>query len=172
MRTTIVLQPMGTKCLETALTQMAETILRAFRAGSVAPQFHFMSYHGFGKATLDPEWVSSILPAELSIEDVQIDVISVKGDLSHQVHYHEHALAHLVILGPAEGAPAPKSAEAFLGSNWKQITSGSILLVRPGTAHGFRAAVDDEFWFLSLQCPPILRQGGDDYFVVPQGANP
>jgi quercetin dioxygenase-like cupin family protein len=125
-------------------------------------------YHDFGKDDFTGGFIESILIRHgLSKKDVQIDIISVNRDLTHQVHFHREAHAFLVVLGPLEHVAAPRTAEAYLGERWFPVSAGRVLSILPGTPHGFRVQENsgDVLRFLSVQSPPIVRNGEDDYYL-------
>lgn len=151
--------------IEQKLGELAFEVLEALRLGTVS--LMFAKYHDFGKAALTPIWLEHLLDRHhQSRNDIQIDVISVHGDLSNQIHYHSEAFAYLVILGTGEGAPDPIQAQVFIQNEWHPIAPGKVIVLPPGTRHGFRTLPAHEFWFLSLQAPPIVRPSGDDYHLA------
>jgi mannose-6-phosphate isomerase-like protein (cupin superfamily) len=155
------------------LAEISSNVLAEIRAMS-AEEFRTVlvhqEYHDFGKDDFTAGFIFDILNAAgLTKKDVQIDIISVERDLTHQIHYHKDAHAFIVILGEREHVPASTTAEAYIDGRWFPVSAGQVLSIPPGTHHGFRVQnnVADILRFLSVQSPPITREDEDDYHQVP-----
>lgn len=114
-------------------------------------------YHGFQKGKLP-----RILLGNYDSDVLQAEVVEVTTDLSSEIHSHKHSHAYCYILGSKEGFPDPVNAYAFLGTQWKPVSAGSIVDIPPGIPHGFTVE-NGMLYFLSVQSPSIERQGEDDY---------
>ena len=154
------------------LTSISTKVLREIRRMS-SSEFRKLllhqQYHDFGKDDFSADFVADILGEYmLTSKDVQIDIVCVERDLSHQVHYHSDAHAYLIVLGEQEHVPNPKTAEAYVDGRWFPVSSGQVLSIPPGVHHGFRVSenVGDILQFLSVQSPPIVRDDDDDYHLV------
>ncbi len=126
----------------------------------------FEDYHGFEKVRLSNDFLAGAAQDLLfNPRLIQPEVVRVTGDLTDQVHVHDNAFAHCVVLGAAYGCPDPSGAYCYLGGGWSEIQGcGQIVLIPPGTPHGFTVRKGGVLWFLSVQSPPIKDDHGyDDY---------
>ncbi len=126
-------------------------------------------YHGFSKARWPEELLNDALrwTGGLTPDDVQVEIVRVQTDLTHEVHHHKTAHAFVIILGAWSNLPNPIHAEGFIGGQWQSVGAGQEIDIPPGTAHGFRVNGDGDLWFLSVQSPQIERSDGhDDYYRV------
>jgi hypothetical protein len=133
-------------------------------------QFIFEDYHGFEKALLSDERLTSILePFGLTTQDMQIEIVRVTRDLSNQIHHHKIANAFITVLGDSSGYPQPKNAFVFLDNHWAPIIEGEKIEIGYGRKHGFSIAQGGSLYFLSVQNPPIVRGYDnckhDDYWL-------
>lgn len=124
-------------------------------------------YHGFLKARMPQDFLEEILsPYQLTEWDVQIEIVKVDTDLSNEIHYHEGSYAYIVCLGQEYKTEDPKLASAYLKDTWTPIQAGDVIRIAPTTAHGFTVEEGGVLVFLSVQAPPIERDGNDDYHRV------
>ena len=125
----------------------------------------FIDYHGFKKARLPEGLVAEVATAAgCKPEELQVEIASVHGDLTHEVHYHRDTTAFVACLGPAEKFPTPQKAQAFI-RKWFDFTVGQTVEIPPNTPHGFTVGEGGVLYFLSIQSPPIVGEDGqDDYF--------
>ena len=152
------------------LQKIAESILGKLKSASVeeaACLLQMNDYHGFLKARIPEDFLKEILsPYSLTPEQVQIEIVKVDRDLSNEIHYHEGSHAYCVILGESEKVENPKEAKAFVKDHWFSVNSGDVVSIPPGTPHGFTVGEGGHLIFLSVQSPPIEREGNDDYHKV------
>lgn len=126
----------------------------------------FADYHGFRKSRPPESIVTGILQARrLPAPAFQIDVVSVETDLTHEVHYHEHACAYVIVLGTTSGFPDPQGGYVFLQNSWNVVSAGQEVFIPPGVPHGFTVNPGGHLYFLSVQSPPIVRDDGHDDYV-------
>lgn len=138
--------------------------IKALPADEVSSILNMADYHGFLKSRLPTDFLDSILsPLHLSEEDVQIEVVEVATDLRHEIHYHERAFAYCVCMGENYHVKPPLHAGAFLHDSWRPVIDGEIVEIPPGTKHGFTIGEGGTLTFLSVQAPPIVGHGHDDY---------
>jgi mannose-6-phosphate isomerase-like protein (cupin superfamily) len=122
------------------------------------------NYHGFLKSRLPEEFLTSVLsPFGLTTDDVQVEIVEVTKDLSDEVHYHEHAFAYVICMGEKYHVASPKNAKAFLKDHWFPVKDSDIVEIPAGTKHGFTIDEGGALTFLSVQAPPIVGHGKDDY---------
>jgi hypothetical protein len=152
------------------LKKISDEIVAVFRKlppEAVSDMISMIDYHGFWKTRLPHTFLCSILaPHGLSPDDVQIEIVKVDTDLTREVHFHAHAHAMIYALGKSEGLENAKRAMAYRHNIWRGIESGEEVDIPPGTPHGFSVEPDGELWFLSVQAPPIVGDGHDDYHQV------
>lgn len=152
------------------LQQIAESILDTLRNATpeeAAKLLEMVDYHGFLKSRLPAEFLENILaPYNLTPEEVQIEIVKVDKDLTSEVHYHEGSFAYCVCLGEAYHTEAPRSASAFLNDRWSPVKEGDVVAIPAGTPHGFTVEEGGVLFFLSVQAPPIVNHGKDDYHRV------
>jgi mannose-6-phosphate isomerase-like protein (cupin superfamily) len=142
-------------------------ILRELPADAISEMISMIDYHGFWKTRLPDTFLRSILsPHGLSSDDVQIEIVKVDTDLTREVHFHAHAHAMIYALGQREGLANASRALAYRHNTWQDIQSGEEVDIPPGTPHGFSVKPEGELWFLSVQAPPIVGEGSDDYHQV------
>lgn len=126
-----------------------------------------VDYHGFLKSRLPEEFLASVLdPFNLTADDVQIEVVEVTKDLSHEVHYHEAAYAYCVGMGEKYHVAPPQKAKAFLNDHWFSFNDGDSVEIPQRVKHGFTIEEGGILNFLSVQAPPIVGHGHDDYVRV------
>ena len=125
-------------------------------------------YHGFIKSRFPHVVLAKILKAyDLSPEDVQVELVGVRTDLSNENHLHKEAHAFTTILGEQEHVDDPRSARAFKNDSWIPVSAGDQFDFPPNTPHTFSVNSDGILYFLSVQAPPIERKAGhDDYFRI------
>lgn len=154
----------------TTLKKISDEIIATFRKlppEAVSDMISMIDYHGFWKTRLPDTFVRSILaPHGLTSDDVQIEIVKVDTDLTAEVHFHAHAHAMIYALGQGEGLRNASGAVAYRHNTWQGIQSGEEVDIPPGTPHGFSVEPDGELWFLSVQAPPIVGEGNDDYHQV------
>jgi len=121
-----------------------------------------VNYHGFGKYRFSKE-ISGAMSRYQG--DVQAELIRVNGDLSHEVHYHEKSRAYVACLGVEESLPNPIRATALIYDG-VYCHSGSVFDIPPGMVHGFTVKRGGILYFLSVQTPPIVGGGHDDYHRI------
>ena len=154
------------------LEAIADSILLKLKSASEEESARLLKmndYHGFLKSRLPEDFLKEILaPFNLTSEDVQIEVVKVDRDLSNEIHYHEGSFAYCVCLGPEYRAEEPRGAKAYLKDTWLPVGAGDVVRIPPGTHHGFTVDEGGVLVFLSVQAPPIERDGNDDYHKVNQ----
>ncbi len=152
------------------LQKIAESILEKLQNASAEESARLLQmndYHGFLKAKIPPDFLQEILsPYGLTPHEVQIEIVKVDRDLSNEIHYHESSHAYCVILGEKEKVENPRVAQAFLKNHWFPVSAGEIVSIPPQTPHGFTVGEGGHLVFLSVQAPPIEREGSDDYHKV------
>ena len=132
------------------------------------------NYHGFGKFT----WSSGYLrfwcehdryfaPRNINPTTIQAELVMVERDLSHEIHYHEKSLAYVVCLGHLEHLPNPVGARTYRNGAWRVIVAGERIIIPPSMPHGFTVEPGGILFFLSVQTPPIIGEGTDDYHRSP-----
>lgn len=127
----------------------------------------FADYHGFQKSYLPDELLQRALePFSYSSETIQIEIVRVVSDLRDQVHYHERSTAYVYALGDKVGLQDPKEAYAYQEDSWVVVKEGDGWMIPPRTPHGFTVNEGGVFFFLSIQTPPIVHHGLDDYHLV------
>lgn len=138
------------------------------KQGRVSRTLRFDEYHGFRKSRLPTSLLTSVLnPRNFTETAVQIEVVHVETDLTHEVHFHKEASAYITILGEEFGFPNPREARAFLSKDWFVVAPCQELIIPAGTLHGFTVSPGGQLYFLSVQSPPIVRDDGhDDYFQL------
>lgn len=147
-------------------------MLRKLPLGGIEQMISMVGYHGFHKSRLPATFLQSVLaPYGLDAQDVQIEIVKVDADLTGEIHYHAQAHAFIRVLGPAEWLDAATEAVAYRDGTWKPIASGEEVDIPPGTAHGFSVEPGGLLWFLSVQAPPIVGEGTDDYHNVARTAD-
>ncbi len=153
------------------LGQIANSVLLKLKGLSESERERIVQmndYHGFLKSRLPEDFLQDILlPFQLTPNDVQIELAVVNTDLSNEIHYHAVSSAYNVILGEEYKFPNPRKAKVYLNDKWSEIKAGDIIKFPPNTRHGFTVEEDGEFFFLSVQNPPIVNTGGsDDYHKI------
>ncbi|MBU6389443.1 hypothetical protein KGQ71_02905 [Patescibacteria group bacterium] len=125
-----------------------------------------VGYHGFKKARIPDLRLAEYLRSwGLRPDQLQVEIVLVEADLSHEVHQHHQSNAVVYILGQEEGQSSPLEAQAYIEDSWVPIEVGQMLVIPAGTAHGFTVAEGGTLTFLSIQSPPIVRPDGkDDYY--------
>lgn len=124
-------------------------------------------YHGFLKSRLPDNFLMSVLtPFSLNPHDVQIEIVEVATDLTHEIHYHKNSFAYVVCLGEVYHVTPPKNAKAFLNDKWFPVKDEDIVEIPAGTKHGFTIEDGGTLTFLSVQAPPIVGEGKDDYIRI------
>lgn len=124
-------------------------------------------YHGFMKAPLPLRTMKRILhPYNLAPEAVQIEVVTVLADLTHEAHVHRLAHAFIMVLGKKQYFDEPRYGYALCGNTWISVTAGQIINVPPGTPHTVTILPTGIVHFLSVQAPPIECDGKDDYYRI------
>lgn len=151
------------------LRRIAEAVmdrLRAFPPGEVQRILVMIDYHGFAKSRFPEPFLHDVVtPLGLDPKDIQLEVVHVGCDLTHEVHEHREAMALAVCLGNAEGFPPPTDALAFVTDHWFAVSAGETVEIPAGTPHGFTVNKGGTVHFLSVQSPPIVREDGhDDYY--------
>jgi len=151
------------------LKSLSRAIIQYFRSLSSEEFWHMVEvqeYHGFGKSRLPEQFLQELLdPYNLVPKDVQIELVKVATDLTHEVHYHQRTFAFCTILGSSEHVDPPRAARAFLNDKWSDVTIGQEIEIPAGVLHGFTVDTQHNgiLYFLSVQAPPIVRGDGDDY---------
>lgn len=152
------------------LQHIAESIIGKLKTVSPEESAKLLTmsdYHGFLKSRLPEDFLNDILmPFHLTPEEVQIEIVKVDRDLSKEVHYHEGSFAHCVCLGESDRVENPRNAKAFLEDKWFPVKAGDVVPIPAGTRHGFTVEDGGVLIFLSVQAPPIERDGNDDYHRV------
>lgn len=140
--------------------------LRAAPRDEVHNLLQMNDYHGFSKARFPESFVKEIVMSlGFHPQDIQMEIVHVGHDLTHEIHLHRDATAVAYCLGPAEGFSTPNLAQAFISDHWFDVHEGDVLEIPAGTPHGFTVGETGSLYFLSVQSPPIVRADGhDDYF--------
>ncbi|MCI0620011.1 hypothetical protein L0Y40_03230 [Candidatus Wolfebacteria bacterium] len=158
------------KVSKNILKEIAESTLEKIKntpKENLSKILNMTDYHGFLKSRLPESFLGNILsPFKLTPEDVQIEVVEVNTDLAHEVHYHQHAFAYCVIMGSDYNIIDARHAKAYLQGNWFPVSAGNVLEIPPGTHHGFTIDPGGTLTFLSVQAPPIVGGGHDDYHRI------
>ncbi len=94
---------------------------------------------------------------------LQIEIVQVNQDLSDQVHYHQFSHAFIYVLSNENNFPDPINALAYTNDQWESISKHYHSLISPNTPHGFTVKQNGLLYFLSVQTPPIVHDGFDDY---------
>lgn len=120
----------------------------------------FEEYHDFEKVELPDHFLSDVLDGyfNLTVDEVEIDVVRVTRDLRHRVHRH-NAPACCIIMGQQTHVDNPRNALAYLRDSWFPIGEGQILEIPSLVDHGFTVGARGVLYFLSVQSP--RRQSGD-----------
>ena len=153
-----------------ALATDIASFLRSLKPGEVRAALQFRDYHEFEKALLPRRWLDVFLAAYgYSAMDVQVEVVLVTRDLSHQIHYHNKASEYCIVLGEAEGFEKPRAARCYLYGIWRSLSAGSRISIPKKCHHEFTADPYDHgtLAFLSVQSPPLESEHGDDYHRIP-----
>lgn len=149
------------------LKEIARAVLAHLHDLSQEEMQHILNmadYHGFLKSRLPEEFLNSLLiPFGITSNDVQIEVVEVNTDLTHETHYHKHSFAYCVCMGEMYYVQPPKNALAFLNDSWFPVHDGDVVEIPAGTPHGFTVEDGGTLTFLSVQAPPIVHDGHDDY---------
>ena len=152
------------------LKEIAENVLKNLKGLSAEEMktiVNMADYHGFLKSRLPEEFLSSILSRfNLTSKDVQIEVVEVATDLTHEVHYHEQSFAYCVCMGEEYHVKAPQNAKAYLVDHWSPVEDKDIVEIPAGTPHGFTIEEGGTLTFLSVQAPPIVHDDHDDYIKI------
>ena len=153
------------------LRQIAEAVvnrLRALPEGEAQKMLLMIDYHGFAKARFPEPFLYDVVTSiGLDPKDIQLEVVHVGCDLTHEIHRHLEATAFATCLGNTEGFPSPKDAMAFVIDHWFTVFTGDLIEIPAGTPHGFTVGEGGTIHFLSVQSPPIVRENGhDDYYLV------
>jgi len=137
------------------------------RGESEIHRLSMKDYHGFKKCRVPPTVLDPILATyEVSPIDVQIEIVSVLCDLIHETHIHKVANAYIMVLGAVDRFDDPVDAYALRGKKWMAVTPGQIIDVPACIPHTVTVLSGGIVHFLSVQSPPIERNGGDDYYKV------
>jgi hypothetical protein len=125
-------------------------------------------YHGFYKYRFSKEFLKEIQILQgLDLDLIQIELIGVQSDLRHEIHYHEHSAAYVMVVGELEHLPTARNAFAYCGwpedKGWEPIDSTQALEIPQRTRHGFTVEEGGILYFISVQSPPITGAGYDDY---------
>lgn len=154
------------------LQRVAESILTKLKTASSEESARLLQmndYHGFLKSRLPKDFLRDVLtPFNLTPAQVQIEIVKVDRDLSNEIHYHEGSVAYCVCLGEEYRIENPRGAKAFLKDAWFPVHAGDVVAIPAGTPHGFTVDEGGVLIFLSVQAPPIERDGNDDYHKVTQ----
>ena len=152
------------------LQQIADLILQKLRSASFVESkklLQMSDYHGFLKSSIPKDFLEEILTLyQLSQDEVQIEIVEVKTDLSKEIHYHKESYAYCVCLGEEHQVKNPHNAKAFLNDKWFSVKAGNIIKIPPNTPHGFTVENGGILTFLSVQAPPVERGDVDDYYKI------
>lgn len=148
--------------------------LRELPDGALFNIIAMKDYHGFAKSRLPERILGSILmPYGLTPADIQVEIVAVTSDLSHEIHLHKEAHAFATILGAAEHVDNPRRAYGFKGGDWFPVTSCERVDIPEGIPHTFTVTEPGGIlYFLSVQAPPIEREGGADDYQMVSGPKP
>jgi hypothetical protein len=140
------------------------------RYHSIARDAQYTEYHRSRKYRL-PDLLVELAAkrAHTDPKKLQAEIVSIGLDFVDQMHLHRDAYAFCRVLGERHGAYDPIDAEFCVGrmARWEPATVGRIIDIPPGTPHDFRAS---QLYFLSVQTPPIVGAGRDDYELVKRAA--
>jgi mannose-6-phosphate isomerase-like protein (cupin superfamily) len=126
----------------------------------------FQDYHGFSKTRLPDDVLEEVLSgAGLTNEQLQVEIVGVNSDLTHEVHLHKESDAYVIVLGRGTNFEGPKNAKQFQGGKWIEVSENQEIQIPKGTPHGFTVEDGGVLYFLSLQLPPIVDEQGDDDYV-------
>lgn len=153
------------------LRAIRTAVLEFFRglpSGALHKILHLRNYHGFGVSRLSEPLLASLLyDFGFEPKDVQVEVVRVDCDLTHEIHIHREATAVIAVLGPAEHLDSPRSGLAYYGNRWVELSAVDELEFPPECPHTVTITEPNGLiYFLSVQAPPIRRPDSDDYFRV------
>ena len=152
------------------LQQIADSILVKLSTASQEEADRLLQmndYHGFLKAKIPEDFLEEVLsPFQLTTRDVQIEIVKVDTDLSNEIHYHQDSYAYCVVMGDEYKVENPRGAKGYLNDSWMPVNKGDVVKIPPKTHHGFTVEPGGILIFLSVQAPPIEREGNDDYHKV------
>ena len=162
--------------MDKALRKISEdlvTMIRGISQAEFRAMLEMKDYHGFMKSRFPHSILKKILePYSLNPEEIQIELVEVHTDLSHENHIHKEAHAVTTILGELEHVDNPQHASAFKMDSWFPVSTGDQLDFPPHTPHTFTVKPGGILYFLSVQAPPIERDDGhDDYFRVSESVH-
>ena len=141
--------------------------LRKMPEDEVHKTFAMIDYHGFEKARFPEAFLEELAKLKnLNAREIQLEVVHVARDLTHEIHYHRSSSAVTTILGPEEKFSAPKLGKAFLTDHWFDVNVGDVVEIPAGTPHGFTVEEGGSLYFLSIQSPPIVKETGEDDYTA------
>lgn len=149
------------------LRHIAQSIISLFtndKTNELQKNLTFIDYHGFAKSRLPENVIAEVLkPFSYSSEQLQIEIVRVNNDLTDQVHYHQFSHAFICVLSKENNFHAPINALAYKNDKWVEIDKNYQDFIYPNTPHGFTVSKNGLLYFLSVQTPPIVHNGFDDY---------
>ncbi len=156
------------KQLEVIARDVVESIW-LFSASEIDP--HMTKYHDFEKFRLPEDFLRGIIAERqyagldgLTPDMIQLEIAKVTGDLRHQVHRHLRSNAVVIILGGLNPFPLALNARMYYGTGWFSIGSQEVIRIHAGIFHGFTVGKGGILYFLSVQSPPLMKEGEyDDY---------
>ena len=160
------------KITKDLLEDISKKLIYLFQNQSnFANSIKLKDYHGFDKGIIPLLELQKITNKyNISPKEIQAELISVKKDLSNEIHKHKESHAYVNILGNSENVPTPNKAYVFLKDAWFEVKEGEITDIPPNTLHGFTIKPRGTLYFLSVQSPPIKRTDGhDDYYIKKKG---
>jgi hypothetical protein len=153
--------------IKITMSELGEIARKTREIIAEARDFEFKDYHGFLKARLPKEILSEVVKdLGVAINDIQAEIVVVNRDLSNEIHMHEESSAYCIVLGINEGFPDAKGSLVFINNEWKGVASNQEIRIPQKTFHGFTTKNGGSLTFLSVQYPPIEREGGDDYYKL------
>lgn len=110
-------------------------------------------YHRFAKYTIKESWYEDLA----SPEDVMVEIAVVEGP-HPWLHYHKESHAVNIILGEPHGVTQPPPmAEIVAGRDVMPANTGYQVFFPENLPHTFNAPEGEQFYFLSIQSPPLER---------------
>jgi len=133
-------------------------------------QHRFVEYHGHHKFEIG----NLLMTQEDDLVDrdrVLIEIVRVdeKTNPDRQVHVHRNSNAIALILGEKHHFPFPAPYALVFSAElnrWIATGASETFTFEAGTPHGFTVEKKGALYFLSVQSPPIERNGKDDYEIV------